>query len=291
MNFQILSTGISSFDNLISDTPLNWELALPRDMILDQQSWFSTGQVQLQLQIFFDITTNPEFQKQNTERFLNPSQLQIGHWAIESEGYTQDDGRLKYLKQAIRILSAQSEIRNTLIDARINLSNTINSQTGHAQSISDIPICGTERGIVPPDGQLLTLDNSSVIPIGAICLSTALGQTEFQEIEPYLPDDIQVLIDTNSIGLPDKIKGILWTGYRLDCSYIIGYNSCSSTAIPTTPKIFVTGKVNPAPYSYTCANGVYVPLPGFCPPGTIPTNTYNPGTGQGGYICTDNSPA
>jgi hypothetical protein len=288
MAFTIIESGTYVADNRTGAAPLEWSELIARNLVVEEGSWFSTGQLQLQLQVFFSVTIDPLGQKRNTERFVNPTQLQIGHYALMSDGFVLQDDRLKYEKQAISLVSPIVEISNTRSDVRQQFGLTANSRAGHAQQISEISVCGTVRGLqVPPPGPV-AWDNSQTIPKGSVCLKTALGQTEFQEIEPFLPGEKRLIIDTKSLLLPDEVRGILWTGYRLEVGWLLGYNQEASTGITTPPVPFVQGDVQPALFSYSCISGVPVATAGTCDPSTAVELQYDPARGYFYLDCIPN---
>lgn len=288
MAFTIIESGTYVVDNLTGSAPLEWSELIARNIVIDEGSWFSTGQLQLQLQVFFSVTIDPLGQKKNTERFLNPTQLQIGHYALLSDGFVLQDDRLKYEKQAISCVSPIVEISNTYNDARQQFGLTANSRAGHAQQVAEIIVCGTVRGLqVPPPGPV-AWENSQQIPKGSICLKTVPGQTEYQEIEPFTGAVKEISLDTKSMAFPDQVSGILWTGYRLEVGWLLGYNQVASTAIATPPVSFVVGDVQPALFSYSCDTGVPVATAGTCDPSTAVDLQYDPVRGYFYLDCVPN---
>lgn len=285
MTFAIVASNTYVVNNLTGSSPLEWSELLPTSIVVNEGGWFADGQLQLQLQTFLSVTTNPSNIKRNTERFLNPTQSQIGHVAWLSENFVMADERIKYERQAHTHVAPTMHLVNTRNDARLEIGLTTRSRSGHAQSSASIPVCGIIRGLTALAPAPTQLDLSGTIGLGAVCLTTSLGETEFVQRDVFDNSvQKQLIIDTRSLLIPTEITGVLWTGYELEVGWIIGYHEAASTARVQPPAPYVLGDVTPAIYNYTCDLGLSVPNPMFCTEPNLPFLQYRP-NGTAFYSC------
>lgn len=285
MAFVAVSSGTAIFDNRFGDAPRDWSELLPQSLVIPEGSWFSSGQIQLQLQTFISVVIEQTNQRRNTERFLNPTQLQIGHISWLSQGFVVTDERIKYERQAHSYLSPVVELSNTRQDNRIEMGATTNTRSGHAQTNVGVPVCGTIRGLVPPPPSLAALELSGSIGLGAICMTTSIGALELAQLDvfsSFVPKEL--VIETKDLLLPDEIAGVVWTGYQLELGWLMGYHQEASTARANSPSPQITGDAQGAVYNYTCNLGLSVPNPLGCVPPQIPFLQYNQ-NGQPVWTC------
>jgi hypothetical protein len=285
MSYTIVADGTEVVDNYLGEFPLDWSVLITRDHIIDEGAWFSTGQIQLQLQVFFSVVTNPLITMPGSSRYLNPTQSAFGHWAAESDGFVIADDRLKYERQMSVFNSALIQISNTGLDAPRVFGLTINTQAGHAQQIAELAVCGTVRGLLPPPPTPTALDFSATIGKGSICLKTYPGATEMREKDPFLFVPKLIEFDLFTLALPTALRGVIWAGTKLEVGWLLGYHQEASSAQATIPAPFVVGEVQPALYSYSCEVGVSVPVPGTCSPGNNITVIQDPNTGVVSLEC------
>jgi hypothetical protein len=285
MAFTVVADGAEVIDNYLGDLPFDWLSIITRDHIIDQGAWFSTGQLQLQLQIFYSVVTNPLIATPGSSRYLNPTQSAYGHWAAESDGFVLADGRLKYERQMHTFNSAQIQISNTGQDAPRVFGLTTNTQAGHAQQVAELAVCGTIRGLLPPPPTPTALDFSATIGKGSICLKTYPGATELREKDPFLITPKLIEFDLFTLALPTALRGVVWAGVKLEIGWLLGYHQEASTAQATLPEPFIVGDVQPALYSYSCQVGVSVPVPGSCSPGNNIVVIKDRNTGRVSLAC------
>jgi hypothetical protein len=292
MGMNLLSQSQLLFDNYNERTPMDWSVSSPYDFTIPRSSWFSTGQIILQAFLQLRCDLNLSIAPSNSVRYLNPAQYQLGHWAAAVDNNVIDDGRMKYLNQGVRYASAPIQIIGGQHDEALIIGNTTNSRAGHAQSISDSPICGTARGLVVEAPLQSVADMSLSLPKGAICLQTALGQTEFRQITQYEGTNQTISLSLEDLTIPSVYSGVIWGGVRLSANLLVYVEETSSDAnrLPAAP--FIVGRIQPAVYSYTCEFGVPIPDPGN-PPCNVPGLIYQtvPGVdgGAAGIVACDDT--
>lgn len=261
MTFAPLYSGTDVFDNLTGSSPLDWNTLLRLDYVVPQGAWFGTGQLQMELQVFYSVTTNVQVAKSGTERFLNPPQAQFGHWAAISNGFVVNDGRLLYERQIHSYKSSQVQVSATQADARQNFGNTLESRASHAVSLTEFNGCVEVTGLATPPPTPSKFLGQANFGAGALCLGIHFGQIELQEKDPFLPGKKEVVLRAKDLMLPDELSGVLWTGHRLEVGWILGTQEVRSSANPVAPYSFLTGPLSVPNYQYSCALGNPVPLP------------------------------
>lgn len=298
MAYQILSTGAAIFDNRGFAVPFNFELQIERILQIPEGAWFISGGIELQLQIFFSSTFEPDNPddpiaiRNGTERFLNPTQRQIGYWAASSEGFVVTDNRIKYDKEGHSYSYPRIELSNTLNNVPQVMRLTGFTRESHAQTISPVAICGSTLGITNPPPAPTQYNIDAAIGDGGICMRVLPGQSEYAEIDRFsniVPKTLQ--IDTKELLAPDLISGVVYGGYRLECSYQWGYHQdvCSGVVIPSNT--ILTGGAPFTPVTYTCVAGEIIPFtPLECPLGQLVPEliTNADGTVRYNLVCSDN---
>jgi hypothetical protein len=287
--YTLLDSGTKIIDNSNGTAPLEFIELIPLNVNVPEGAWFGTGQLQLQLQTFCSVTINRDAIRGGTERFLNPTQMQIGHIAWLNSGFVQRDDRIKYEKQYWEQISATVQLSNTRQDARIEMRSTTNTAAGHAQQSSLINACLSASGISPPPPAPTNLFGGWEIGVGTVCMTTLPGQTEFAQADPFQPNSTKSLILALKDLLPSEIQGLLWTGYSLELGWTIGYNQEASTAVQVPAAPFVLGATIPAAFGYRCINGTPFAAEGSCKGGEAPTAGYS-GANVPRFTCRPNDP-
>jgi len=257
-----VALGATTIDNQIGQSPLFGGVAIDRFLTIPESNWFQSGKLQLQLQILLDVTTNVANAKPNSERFLNPTQSQLGHWAITADDYVLDDGRIKYNKQAIIVNSPIIDISSTRADAPVRFSNTIAGKNGGFMARSgNAAICGKLTGIQVPEPAPISNDISLTFPLEQLTGDFVIGQLQFSQEDTIAPGVYQVSIDTNKFLFPDSIQLTVWQGQSVRVTWGIEIIEADSSAVATPNVGFVVGDVIIPPYGYGCAFGQPIPAP------------------------------
>jgi hypothetical protein len=260
MSFTLLAEGSTDFDST-NVAVLDWFVPLPGNVFVPNGSWSNTGQLQLQLRVFFITTTIVPTNIGGTSRFLNPSTSQLGHWAMLIRQFVMRDGRIKYERQVETIDSLEMQLNRVLNDAPLVLRTTTGTTIGHAQSTGPTTICGTARGLTTSPGTPYAEDLDARIGSGGICLAILPGRTEITEVDP-LTAPPTLSVDGQQIFLPDALSGVLWGGNRMTVQWEIGYAQLDSSSnyIQTPP--LIADRPQFADISYTCDFGQVIPSNG-----------------------------
>lgn len=276
------------FDNSSKATPMDWDFSIDESVVIPDGGWFNTGVLQLQLLVGFVTTKNPNVAKRNTQRFLNPEQQQIGHWAAISNGYVLQDDRIKYAAQQSG-WSASIVVNNTYAQAPVLLGTTSNTAAGHAQGISQAVACGTARGIVVAPPNQSALDIGLLIPGQANCMVYGLPEIELRQKDVFAPTTRAVTVNLRDLNMPNVFSGVIWGGYNMSVLVALYTLELASTAIERPPAPFVKGAVTPAIASYTCQTGLPIPSSGArCAPQLVYSEGSEPGCVALAIQCEDN---
>lgn len=286
MGFILCASGAEIITNASSALNGEWEVAIDPLVVVPYGNWMLVGQLQLQLQIFISVAARAESNyRGNTERFLNPTQSQVGYVSMLSDGFVVDSSRIQYDKQAHSYLSPIINIANTEQDAGLVLRRTTNSRESHAQTISPVPICGSGQLFITAPGGISPFETSSEIPDGGICMRVAPGADEFVTMERITtpPGFIQLLVDRKQYSGITAISGLVYSGYDIEVGWTIGYHDAGSNAERADTGGLLTGGGAFTPVTYTCVAGNSIPVtPQPCSQSEIRV-VYIP-DGSGGFV-------
>lgn len=286
MGFVLCASGAETISNAFSATTSDWAVGVDPLVVVPYGNWILTGQLHLQLQVFISVATKVESNyRGNTERFLNPTQSQIGHIAMASDGFVVDHHRIQYERQAHSYLSPLINVANTEQDAGLVLRRTTNSRESHAQTISPVPICGSGQLFITAPGGISPFETSAEIPDGGICMRVAPGADEFVTIDRLTtpPETIQLLVDRKQYSGITSLSGIVYSGYDIEVGWTIGYHDALSNAERASAGGLLTGGGAFTPLTYTCVAGNSLPVtPQPCSQSEIRV-VYIP-DGQGGFV-------
>lgn len=272
MPIQLLASGTNFYDNLLGTEPLSWAEVLPQNIVIDYGRWFFNKSIQLQLQIFWSVQFNDANRRNNTDRLYNPTQYQIGHWAISTDSFVLYHDRLLFEKQAYTYQSAQIYLGNNNEGAPLVFRRSINSRRDHAQSVGNPQLClALLNTPAASQGIAQGLD-------GTFCLHVNKGQEEFVAIDQYQNPQLGKLpVDLKDLAAPDLIQGVLWPGHSLEVGWTWLYNLADSTAIQSPVPVPILGDAVFFPVGEQCSLGNPIPSLNYCSQPYIVG--YNPFTG------------
>lgn len=256
----LLANDSVTIDNTEGSAPMEGELGILSLLTIPENAgWLFTGQLQLQLQIFFVVTTNVANSKPNSERFLNPTQSQIGHWSLSAKEFVLDDGRLKYSRQAIRLDSPLIPITSTTRDAPISLSLTRATRRSSIQGSGNAVICGTGSAISQANGQEQLTNVSMLMPQEQLRSDLIFGQMQFRQENNLRAGVKELLVDTSRFLWPDTVSIIAWQGQQVEILWSIEDVTIDSTAENIPLPSFIVGDSVTVPYGYACDRGLVRP--------------------------------
>jgi hypothetical protein len=266
----ILQQSSYTVDASLSDVPIEFEAMLSPVVNLPHDIWLWHGQLEFLTiaRIDIEIDTNPS----GAEKFVNPTRKTHGYAHIMFSEYVSSRVTIEYSSQQILERSDNITIDNCRADTPLQLARTELAKKAHAFSISESVVCGTaESQVVPAPTPSISLIQMA-LPAGAICLSELpaadhyIQQPKFDE-----PTANNVVIDRGLQSLPTSIKGLLYSGKRMNIIVVDGYRRTSNLAgVPVLPAELLLPSGFPV-YSHTCVLGVPIPSPlnPPCPPGGI----------------------
>jgi hypothetical protein len=269
MAFILVASGTQIVDNLQGGSPLEFAEVLPQNLQLPFGGWFLTTTMRLQLQIFFSVTIDEEFRRQSVDKLYNPTQLQIGRYALSSDSFVSHGERLLYTKQVYSYETPEIILANNQAVAPIVIRRTTNSQVDHAQNVTEALSCVDLNIVLAGAGASTGIARGSTELVqGGLCLTITKGLEESVQLNQFIAPETSLLpIDLLGMSAPDLIQGVLWTGYQLEIGWQWGYNTAESTAIRVPDSIPITG---PAPFrqpGQSCLAGRPIPNSNFCPSG------------------------
>lgn len=271
MGFVQIAFGSQVVDNLQGLAPLNFAEILRTDLQIPFGTWFLQQQLQLQLQIFFSVTTDDAFRRQSTDKLYNPTQSQIGRFALCSDNFVTHHDRILYNKQSYSYISPAIGLENNQAVAPIVIRRTTNSKSDHAQNVAEAEICvdldTTSTGVPVAKGNA---KGRALLVSGGACLQVRKGQEEYVQLNQFIGEQFSILnVDLRAMAAPDVLQGVLWTGYRLEIGWQWGYNSAASNAVRVPDSKPIVGDATFTPPGQSCNFGLVVPNANFCPTGSI----------------------
>lgn len=263
MSQKLIANTTYVFDNLAGAASLDFLVPFDNNFVVDYDEWYKHSQLQVETQVFFSITSDPLVAKPNTERFLNPTQSQFGHWAATNQDFVLSDGRIKYNKQAHVFVSPIVLLQGTRPTLPVVTSRTTNSQVDHAQNTTEALVCVS---LLPTPAPILT--GEAQLLESALCMAVYKGQEEYVTIDPYPSAALSSLrLDLSLSGLPDAMQGVLWVGHRLEVGVITSYYTASNTSVLDPGRTPILGRPLFAAPTKGCILGQPVPPDPTCPDG------------------------
>jgi hypothetical protein len=257
-----------------SGRPTEWFLSIPEDIVVTEDIWFSTGQLQLQLQVALVVTPSEDIVKKEASRFYNPTQTQLGHWAAFDSDFVISDGRIKYNKQLLSFNSNLIQVANTGVDSPRQYDSTSNTSITHSINTGEIVICGNVETAIIPEALVSIGYLSASVPRGTICMTTAPGRLQLYESEVFESSEPKnVAINLHDSGLPDRLSGVTWPGYALSWAWTIGHLAAVSSGRQKPTPSLLGGAPLISPAANVCVSGIPVPVPDSPLCSTILTST------------------
>lgn len=280
-----LSSQAYEYDNTAGGAPGDYLFNLDPTVTIPVAEWLTMGLVWVTTRI--RISCSYSGFASIDQRFLNPTSHQIGHMAIQTDGFLVERHRIEALNHQIVVNHEPLPV----VRSRATLPQRMALEQGgghsHGINTSGVPICTSGEVLTAPPPAPSPLFASSEMPAGALCINTYPGAATYQTIDNFLPGAAhQIQYDRLEVDWFDSLSGVLYPGWFMGVTVDTYIQQVENAAFPEPLPDFVVGSPMPAIYSYTCNNGFAVASPTNppCVPGALIAGNDN------GLLCFSNVP-